>query len=409
VCESCEDKEHIAKGVSGPEGRSRRNFIANGARIAADLPLIPAFGAGPAFGATEAQAKENAMKESIVHAWGADSAEGHFHPMDIKRRAVGPDDVKLDILFAGICHSDIHTVHSDWRLTPYPIVPGHEMVGRVVAVGKNVTRFKEGDIGGVGCMVDSCGVCENCKADREQNCLNGTTFTYGAEDKISGGFTHGGYSKAIVVKEHFVVTIPGNMDLSRVAPIMCAGITTFSPMQHWALMKGQNLAVVGLGGLGHMAVKLGAEHGANVTVFTTTPDKIPDARKMGAKDAVLWSDDAAFERYKGSFDLMISTVPVPFQVQPFLELLKLDATLVNVGDLFDMDGINGMALAFGRHSLAGSMIGGMKETQAVIDYCASHNIAPDVEIIKPSEIERAYQSVMNKEVRYRFVIDMQNA
>nr|WP_319583963.1 NAD(P)-dependent alcohol dehydrogenase [uncultured Pseudodesulfovibrio sp.] len=383
--------------------------MANGAKIAAGVGLTTAFGAGLTAGASEAQAKDNAMAESTVRAWGADSKEGHFHPMDIKRRAVGPNDVKMDILFAGICHSDIHTVHSDWGPAHYPLVPGHEMVGRVVAVGSNVTRFKVGDVGGVGCMVDSCGVCENCKADREQNCLNGTTFTYDSEDKVSGGFTYGGYSKAIVVKEHFVVNIPDNMDLSRVAPIMCAGITTFSPMQHWELMKGQNLAVIGLGGLGHMAVKLGAAHGANVTVFTTTQDKMADAKKMGAKEAVLWSDEAAFKRYQASFDLMISTVPVPFKIQPFLNLLKLDATLVNVGDLFDMDGINGMALAFGRHSLAGSMIGGMKETQAVVDYCASHNIAPDVEIIKPSEIERAYQSVVNKEARYRFVIDMQNA
>jgi uncharacterized zinc-type alcohol dehydrogenase-like protein len=410
MCESCKKNMHIAEqSVADPAGKGRREFIANGAKIAAGLTLAPAFGAGLTFGASEAQAKENVMAESTVRAWGADSPKAHFHPMDIKRRAVGPNDVKMDILFAGICHSDIHTVHGDWWPAHYPVVPGHEMVGRVVAVGGNVTRFKVGDVGGVGCMVDSCGVCENCKADREQNCLNGTTFTYDSEDKVSGGYTYGGYSKSIVVKEHFVVNVPDNMDLSRVAPIMCAGITTFSPMQHWELMKGQNLAVVGMGGLGHMAVKLGVGHGANVTVFTTTPNKIPDAKKMGAKDAVLWSDKAAFERYRGSFDLMISTVPVQFKVQPFLELLKLDATLVNVGDLFDMDGIDGMALAFGRHSLAGSMIGGMKETQAVIDYCASHNIAPDVEIIKPSEIERAYQSVVNKGVRYRFVIDMQNA
>lgn len=393
-----------------PKDRGRREFIAASAKVAAGMVLAPSLGASLIMGSKQAQAKGgNLMEETIIRAYAADGPEGHFHPMEIKRRAVGPDDVKMDILYAGICHSDVHNVHGDWRNPHYPIVPGHEIVGRVTAVGRNVTKFKVGDIGGVGCMVDSCGVCENCKADREQNCTHGATWTYASEDKISGGITYGGYSTAVVVKEHFVVKVPAGMDLTRVAPIMCAGITTFSPMQHWKLMKGQRLAVLGLGGLGHMAVKLGVAHGAEVTVFTTTPNKIPDAKKMGAKDAVLWSDAESFKRYAGTFDLMIVTVPYAFNMQPFVPLLKLDATLVNVGALFDLKGVNGMAMAFGRTSIAGSVIGGMKETQEVVDFCASHDIAPDVEVIKPSEIERAYQSVVNKEVRYRFVIDMQAA
>jgi alcohol dehydrogenase (NADP+) len=410
MCEKCGKPFHV---LPDSLDKGRREFIATGAKVAAGVALTPSFGASLLVGSKPASAQTaNPMEETTVHTYAAYDSEAHFRPMDIKRRAVGPDDVKMDILYAGICHSDVHSVHGDFRhirVPHYPVVPGHEIVGRVVVVGRNVKKFKIGDIGGVGCMIDSCGVCENCKADREQSCTQGTTWTYGSEDKISGGKTYGGYSTGIVVKEHFVVKVPAGMDLTRAAPIMCAGITTFSPMQHWKLMKGQRLAVVGFGGLGHMAVKLGVAHDAEVTVFTTTPSKIPDAKKMGATDAVLWSDTDALSRYVGAFDLMISTVPVRFTIQPFLDLLKLDATLVNVGDLFDIDAINGYAMAFKRHSLAGSLIGGMKETQEVMDFCAVHKIAPDVEIIKPSEIERAYQSVIGKEVRYRFVIDMQSA
>jgi alcohol dehydrogenase (NADP+) len=262
-----------------------------------------------------------------------------------------------------------------------------------------------GDIGGVGCMVNSCGACENCLADREQNCLKGTTFTYDSTDRVSGGQTFGGYSNKIVVTEKFVIRIPPGADLAATAPLLCAGITTFSPMQHWRVTPGQRVGVVGLGGLGHMAVKLGVARRAEVTVFTTSPGKIADARRLGARDAVLWSDTEAMKRLANRFDWIISTAPESYPMQPFVDLLKLDATLVNVGALGQLQGLDGMAQGFGRKSLAGSMIGGIAETQEVIDYCASRNIKADIELIRPEEINRAYERILNKDVRYRFVID----
>lgn len=289
----------------------------------------------------------------------------------------------------------------------YPVVPGHEIVGRVRAVGRNVTKFKVGDIGGVGCMVASCGTCENCLADREQNCVNGTTFTYDAPDKVSGGRTFGGYSDAVVVTEKFVIRMPPSVDLAAFTPILCAGVTTFSPMQHWELEPGQKIGVVGLGGLGHMAVKLAVARRAEVTVFTTSPGKVEDARRLGAKDAVLSTDTEAMKLLSGQFDLLISTVPEPYQMQPFTETLKLDGTMVDVGALGPLQGgLSGMLMGFGRKSLAGSMIGGIAETQEVIDYCAARNIKADVEVITPDQIDRAYERVMAKDVRYRLVIDM---
>jgi uncharacterized zinc-type alcohol dehydrogenase-like protein len=255
-------------------------------------------------------------------------------------------------------------------------------------------------------MVNSCGTCENCLSDREQNCLNGTTFTYNSPDPVLGGFTFGGYSDKIVVPEHFVIRIPPGADLAATAPLLCAGITTFSPLQHWKLSAGQRVGVSGLGGLGHIAVKLAVARKADVTVFTTSPGKIADAKRMGAREAVLWSDTAAFKRLANQFDLLISTVPKAYPMQPFMDLLKLDATLVNVGALDQLQGLNGMGLAFGRKSLAGSMIGGIAETQEVIDYCTARNIKADIELIRPEDINRAYERVVNKDVRYRFVIDM---
>ena len=321
-------------------------------------------------------------------------------------RAIGPNDVLLDVLYCGICHSDIHIVRSEWRPTRYPCVPGYEIIGRVQAVGSAVTKFKVGDIGSVGCMVDSCGTCENCLADREQNCLNGTTFPYHSTDRVTGGHTFGGYFDKVVVSERFVIRIPPGADLAATAPLLCAGITTFSPMQHWKLEAGQRVGVIGLGGLGHMAVKLAVARRADVTVFTTSPSKIADARRLGAREAVLWSDDAAMKRHVNQFDLMIATVPKAFPMQPFMDLLKLDATLVNVGALDQLQGLNGMALGFGRTSLAGSMIGGIAETQEVIDSCAARNIKADIALIHPEDINRAYEQVVNKDVRYRFVIDL---
>ncbi len=389
----------------GPAMPDRRKFLVAGMGLAA-APLLSRM----ATGAPAAQTAEPVGTKPISgRAYGTTSATSPLKPMQIERRAVGPNDVLLDVLYCGICHSDIHTARNEWASsfpTNYPSVPGHEVIGRVRAVGKAVTKFKVGDIGGVGCMVNSCGTCENCREDREQNCLNGTTFTYNSPDPVSGGFTFGGYSDKMVVPEHFVIHIPPGADLAATAPLLCAGVTTFSPIQHWKLSAGRRVGVIGLGGLGHIAVKLAIARKADVTVFTTSPGKIADAKKMGAQETVLWSDTAALKRFTGHFDLLISTVPQAYPMQPFIDLLKLDATLVNVGALDQIQGLNGMAVAFGRKSLAGSMIGGIAETQEVIDYCAARNIKADIELIRAEDINRAYERVVNKDVRYRFVIDM---
>ncbi|WP_445514572.1 NAD(P)-dependent alcohol dehydrogenase [Stenotrophomonas sp. 3(2025)] len=328
-------------------------------------------------------------------------------PVAIERRALRPNDVLLDVMYCGVCHSDIHAINSDWGKTNYPCVPGHEAVGKVIAIGSAVTKFRVGDIGGVGCMVDSCGTCEQCLQDREQSCVNATTFTYDAPDKVSGGYTYGGYSDKMVVAEHFVIRIPPGMDLAAAAPLLCAGVTTFSPIRHWQVKPGQRVGVVGLGGLGHMAVKLAVAQHARVTVFTTSPGKLADANRLGAEDAVLWTEAAAMTKLTNQFDLIISTVPEAYDMQPFIQALKVDATMVNVGALGTLEGgISGMGLAFGRKSLAGSMIGGIAETQEVIDYCNARNIKADVEVIRPDQINLAFDRVTKKDVRYRFVIDM---
>jgi uncharacterized zinc-type alcohol dehydrogenase-like protein len=326
----------------------------------------------------------------------------------IMRRAVGPNDVHLDVLYCGICHSDIHQNRDDTpsQRTTFPCVTGHEIIGRVRAVGGAVTKFKVGDIGGVGAMVDSCGTCKQCLAGREMNCENGATFTYNVPDKVSGGMTFGGYSEGIVVAEHFVLRVSPGVNLAATAPLLCAGITTFSPMQHWKLETGQRVGIIDLGGLGHVAVKLAASRGADVTIFTTSPSKVTDARRLGAREAVLWSDTAAIERLASKFDLLISTVPQPYSLQPFVNLLGLDGTLVNVGVLEGLENINGLSMIFWRRSVAGSVIGGIPETQAMLDYCALRKITADIELIRPDQINEAFDRVVKKDVRYRFVIDM---
>ncbi len=401
MCDLCNDPNHDR----GAAMTGRRGFITAGLGLAA-ASLLPR----AALGASAGQPAEPAGRKPVaVRAWGAANATAPMREIQIERRALGPHDVLIDVLYCGICHSDIHTARGDWGPTPYPCVPGHEIIGRVQAVGAEVTKFKVGDIGGVGCMVDSCRTCANCQADREQNCLNGTTFTYGSNDRISGGHTYGGYSDKMVVAEHFVIRIPPGVDLAATAPLLCAGITTFSPMQHWKLRSGQRVGVIGLGGLGHMAVKLAVARKADVTVFTTSPGKIGDARRLGASEAVLWSDAGAMQRLTNSFDLLISTVPKAFPMQPFVNVLKLDATLVNVGAMEQLQEVVGGSLVFGRKSLAGSLIGGIAETQEVIDYCAARSIKADIELIRPDQINQAYERVVNKDIRYRFVIDIASA
>lgn len=381
----------------------RRELLKAGAGLVAAPLLIGASAAAQARQRTGAAG----AGPYLTRAYGATSATSPIGPTQIPRRALEAHDVLIDVLYCGICHSDIHTVHGH-RSSGTAIVPGHEIIGRVAAVGAAVTKFKVGDIAGVGCMVDSCRTCENCEADREQNCVNGTTFTYGSPDKRgTSPNTYGGYSERIVVTEHFGIRIPPGMDLAATAPLLCAAITTFSPMQHWRVEGGQRVGVIGLGGLGHMAVKLAAARKADVTVFTTSPGKLADARRLGAKDAVLSTDAEAMKRLASRFDFLISTVPVPYAMQPFMDLLTLDGTLVNVGVLGEIPaGISGIGMVIGRKSLAGSLIGGIAETQQVIDYCAARGIRADVEIIRPDEINRAYERVQNKDVRYRFVIDM---
>lgn len=396
MCKNCTDPTHTAVDPA----LSRRGLLMAGAGLAA-APLLA--GAAAAQIATEASVD---LSASTVRAWAASSAGAAVGPMEIPRRAVGPNDVKLEILYCGICHSDIHMVDNDWGGAPYPFVGGHEIIGRVVAVGANVTKFKVGEIGGVGCMVDSCRTCTECLNDREHACLNGQTNTYAFPDPILGGFTFGGYSQSIVVTEHFVIRIPPGVNLAGMAPILCAGVTTFSPIQHWRASRGQQVGVIGLGGLGHMAVKLAVAKGTEVTVFTTSPGKREAALAMGAKDVVLWDDAEAMERLASSFDLIVSATPTAFDVQPFMNLLKTDATLVNVGALEPLSGYNAMLNNTARRNLSGSMIGGIAETQEVIDFCAARNISADVELIRPDQINEAFARVKGKDVKFRFVIDM---
>ena len=381
----------------------RRDFVAAGAGLAM-TPLL-----GGAAAARDGQKEPVAAAGPVKpRAFGAAKPDAPLGPMPIERRPVGPDDVLLDVLYCGICHSDVHQARDEWSTwnpTHYPCVPGHEVIGRVRAVGKSVTKFKVGDVGGVGCMVDSCGTCESCRDDHEQDCARRATFTYNSPDP-AGGHTFGGYSTAMVVREHFVIRIPAGVDLAAFAPLLCAGITTFSPMQHWELSAGQRVGIVGLGGLGHMAVKLASSRRADVTAFTTTPGKLADAKRLGAKDAVLSTDAEAMARLAGTFDLLISTAPRAYSMQPFVNALKPGGTLVNVGAMEDIQGVAGISLVHGRKSIAGSMIGGIAETQEVIDYCAARGIKADVEVIGPGDINRAFDRVVKKDVRYRFVIDM---
>lgn len=398
MCEMCNNPTHKHE-VEMPD---RRTFLIGGAAMAAAAAAAPL---QSAVAQTE-QASFNLNELDNVTAYAAQDSSLNFDKMTIKRRKPLDDDIVIDIHYASICHSDIHTVNGDWGPVNYPLAPGHEMIGRVVAVGRKVTKFQVGEFAGVGCMVNSCMECDNCLDDREQNCLNGTTFTYGSEDPVSGGQTQGGYSEKIVVPQHFAVRIPPGVDLAATTPLLCAGITTFSPIQHWDVTRGQTIGVIGLGGLGHMAVKLGVSKQADVVVFTTTPDKVADAKKMGAKDAILWTDQAGMKKYVNRLDWIISTVPQAYDMGPFVNLLKLDKTLVNVGAMGPIQGVSGNALVFGRKNIAGSLIGGMAETQEVIDYCAARNIKADIEMITPDQIGAAYDRVVGKDVRYRFVIDM---
>jgi uncharacterized zinc-type alcohol dehydrogenase-like protein len=332
-------------------------------------------------------------------------------PIDFERQAPGADEVLIDILYCGVCHSDLHQVANDWDNTVYPCIPGHEIIGRVVATGASATKYKEGDIVGVGCMIDSCGSCPSCSEGLEQYCEGpkGWTATYNGPIKPDGTNTYGGYSNNIVVKESFVLRIPGALDISRAAPILCAGITTYSPLRHWKVGAGSKVAIVGLGGLGHMGVQLAKAMGATVTVISTSKEKEAEAKALGAHNLLLSEDKDAMKEAEASFDLILVTIPDPFEVNPYVSLLKRDGTIVTVGLLgpYKKPVVN-MEVAMHRRSLAGSLIGGIAETQEVLDFCAEHNIMPEVEMIPIQDINKAFKKMQDGEVRFRYVIDMQS-
>lgn len=339
-----------------------------------------------------------------VNAYAAPSATEALVPTRIQRREVGEHDVLIDIKYSGICHSDIHTVRGEWGGQQYPLVPGHEIAGIVSSVGSSVTRHAVGDRVGVGCMVNSCRTCVHCLAGEEQYCLEGNIGTYGSSD-VDGTITQGGYATAVVVNEDFVVNIPAALYLDVAAPLLCAGITTFSPLRHWGAGPGRKVAVIGLGGLGHMAVKIAHAMGAEVTVLSRTLKKQEDGLKLGATHYFATENPETFEALAGSFDLIINTVSARIDISAFLQLLSLNGTLVNVGAPAEPLPVNVFSLISGRRSFAGSMIGGISQTQEMLDFCAEHQIAAEIEVIAAEDINKAYERVLASDVHYRFVID----
>ena len=338
--------------------------------------------------------------------YAAQSQETDLAPWNFERREVGPHDVQFEILFCGVCHSDLHQIKNDWFPGIFPMVPGHEIVGRVVKVGDQAKKFKVGDLAGTGCMVDSCQVCENCKQDLEQYCLEGNTQTYNGMSRDGKTPTYGGYSDNIVVREEFVLHISDQLDLAATAPLLCAGITTYSPLRHWKVGKGHKLAVLGLGGLGHMAVKFGVAFGAEVTVLSTSPNKEADAKKLGAHHFVVTSDPKQIKAARGTFDFILDTVSAEHDFNVYLSLLRTNGIHICVGVPPNPASIAAFSLLGGRKSLAGSGIGGIKETQEMLDFCAKNNIVSEIELIDIKDITQAYDRMQKGDVRYRFVIDM---
>ena len=345
---------------------------------------------------------------STIKAYGNHSATSELVPLEIERRDLQPTDVAIEILYCGVCHSDIHTAKSEWGPARYPCVPGHEIIGKVTAVGNDVKNFKVGDPVGVGCMVDSCQHCSACEEGLEQYCENGATFTYGSPDKISGGHTFGGYSEKIVVDESFVLRIPENLDLAKAAPLLCAGITTWSPLRHWKIKSGDKVGVIGLGGLGHMGVKFAKAMGAHTVMITTSPEKGEDAKLLGADEVLISKERDAMKNHANSFDFLLNTIPVGHDVDPYVNLLKRDATMVLVGAVEPLTNVNSAGLVRLRKNIAGSMIGGIPETQEMLDFCGVNNVLPEVEMVNMQNINEAWDRVVKADVKYRFVIDMKS-
>lgn len=341
-----------------------------------------------------------------INAYAVQNATSPLAPFVIQRRDPTAHDVQIEILYCGVCHSDLHIARNEWQGTTYPCVPGHEIIGRVTKVGAQVSQFKEGDLAGVGCLVDSCRTCENCEDDLEQFCEQGPIFTYNSPDKHSGGLTYGGYSENVVVDEAFVLHIPENLDLAATAPLLCAGITTYSPLRHNNVGQGQKVGVVGLGGLGHMGVKLAKALGAHVVVFTHSPGKVKDALRLGADEVVNSNDEDAMKKHLNSFHFILDTVSAQHDINAYLLLLKRDGTLTQVGVPPEPLALQVGSLIFGRRNFNGSLIGGIKETQEMLDFCGEHNITADIELIPIQKINEAYDRLVKNDVKYRFVIDM---
>ena len=347
------------------------------------------------------------MKTNTVKAFGTEAKDQDLKQIEIQRREPTDSDIEIEIMFCGVCHSDLHTAKNDWGNSVYPVVPGHEIVGKVTRVGDKVSKLKVGDYAAVGCLVDSCQSCPSCDQDLEQYCLNGWVGTYNGEDKHLGGMTYGGYSQKVVVDEHFVLKVPANLDLAATAPLLCAGITTWSPLKHWNVGKGSKVAVVGLGGLGHMAIKLAKGLGAEVTLFSRSPNKEKDAKDLGADSVIISTNESQMQKVAGKFDVIIDTVPYIHDVNPYVATLNINGTLVMVGYLGGLEPIlNTVPMIMGRKSVAGSLIGGIAETQEMLDFCGEHNIVSDIELIKMQDINTAYERMLKSDVKYRFVIDM---
>jgi uncharacterized zinc-type alcohol dehydrogenase-like protein len=342
-------------------------------------------------------------------AFAATSKHSRLAPLSITRRASGPQDVQIEILYCGVCHSDLHQVRDEWHTvmpTTYPCVPGHEIVGRVTAAGSGVRKFQEGDIAAVGCMVDSCRQCANCLAGEEQYCQNQLTLTYNAVDKILGGVTYGGYSQSIVVDQAYLPSIPNGLDPAGAAPLLCAGITTYSPLRHWNVGRGQKVGIVGLGGLGHLGLKFAKAFGAHVALFTTSPHKAADAVRLGADEVIMSTDGAAIAKHAGSFDFILDAVSAEHDLNVYLQLLKLDGTMTLVGAPEKPSPVSSFNLIVGRRRLAGSAIGGIRETQEMLDFCGEKGVTSDIELIKMEQINEAHERLLKSDVKYRFVIDM---
>ncbi len=344
-----------------------------------------------------------------IKAYGATNSDTALEPLEIKRRTIGEKDIKINITYCGVCHSDIHTVKNDWGGASYPVVPGHEIIGEIEEVGTLVTNFKKGDLVGVGCLVDSCHNCNSCNNNLEQFCENGATWTYNSPDKhIEGQQTFGGYSTSVVVDEQFVLNVPKNIDPAGAAPLLCAGVTTWSPLRQWNVKKGDKVGIIGLGGLGHMGVKFAHAMGAKVVMITTSPKKGADAKRLGADEVLISKNEEEMSAHKASFDFILNTIPVGHEMDPYINLLKIDATMVLVGAVEPMEPFNGGGLIMGRKRVAGSLIGGIKETQEMLDFCGKHNIVSDIELINIQDINNAYERILNSDVKYRFVIDMKS-